>query len=118
MCETTTAPVWTPDEIRALLDRSLEAVERAVVAIYRRQTEDEKEAYETKHHNRVGFAACHAGLGTYHAKWILSGRHLSGSHVERARRMVRHYAGQLYQIALAQQGQSNNHETKEYSNVA
>jgi hypothetical protein len=110
MCET-----WTPDEIRALLDRSLEAVERAVVAIYRRQTEDEKEAYETKHHNCVGFAACHAGLGTYYAKWILSGKHLSGSHVERARRIVRHYAGQLHQIAVSN---TQTLETKEYANVA
>ena len=109
---------WTPEEIRALLDRSLEAVERAVVAIYRRQTQDEQVSYETKHHNRVGFAACHAHLGSYYARWILSGRHLSGSHVERARRMVRHYAGQLHQIALASQGQSNTHETKEYANVA
>jgi len=109
---------WTPEEIRALLDRSLEAVERAVVAIYRRQTEDEKEAYETKHQNRVGFAACHAGLGTYYAKWILSGKHLTGSHVERARRMVRHYAGQLHQIALASQGTTPNPEIKEYANVA
>ena len=106
---------WTPDEIRALLDRSQEAVEHAVVAIYRRQTEDEKEAYETKHHNRVGFAACHAGLGTYYAKWILSGKHLSGSHVERARKMVRHYAGQLHQIALSN---TQTLETKEYANVA
>ena len=106
---------WTPEEIRVLLDRSLEAVERAVVAIYRRQTEDEKEAYETKHHNRVGFAACHAGLGTYYAKWILSGKHLSGSHVERARKMVRHYAGQLHQIALSN---TQTTETKEYANVA
>ena len=108
---------WTPDEIRALLDRSQEAVEHAVVAIYRRQTEDEKEAYETKHHNRVGFAACHAGLGTYYAKWILSGKHLSGTHVERARRMVRHYAGQLHQIALSNTT-SETLETKEYANVA
>jgi len=106
---------WTPEEIRALLDRSLEAVERAVVAIYRRQTEDEQDAYETKHHNRVGFAACHAGLGTYYAKWILSGKHLSGSHVERARRMVRHYAGQLHQIAVSN---IQTLETKEYANVA
>jgi hypothetical protein len=106
---------WPPEEIRALLDRSLEAVERAVVAIYRRQTEDEKEAYETKHHNRVGFAACHASLGTYYAKWILSGKHLTGPHVERARRMVRHYAGQLHQIALSN---TQTLETKEYANVA
>jgi hypothetical protein len=109
---------WTPETIKALLDRDVLAVERAVVAIYRRQTEDEKEAYETKHHNRVGFAACHAGLGTYYAKWILSGKHLSGSHVERARRMVHHYAGQLHQIALATQGTTPNPETKEYANVA
>ena len=109
---------WTPETIKALLDRDVLAVERAVVAIYRRQTQDEQVSYETKHHNRVGFAACHARLGSYYANWILSGRHLSGSHVERARRMVRHYAGQLYQIALAQQGQPNNPATKEYANVA
>ncbi len=108
---------WTPDAIRDLLDRSVLAVERAVVAIYNLQTADEQENCETKHHNRVGFAACHASLGTYYAKWILSGRHLSGLHVERARKMVRHYAGQLYQIALANQGNTTN-ETKEYSNVA
>ena len=106
---------WTPDEIRALIDRSQEAVERALVAIYRRQTQDEQESYETKHHNRVGFAACHAGLGTYYAKWILSGKHLTGPHVERARRMVRHYAGQLHQIALSN---TQTLETKEYANVA
>ncbi len=110
MCDT-----WTPETIKALLDRSQEAVERAVVAIYRRQTEDEQAAYETKHHNRVGFAACHAALGTYYAKWILSGKHLSGSHVKRARRMVRHYAGQLHQIALSN---TQTIETKEYRNVA
>jgi cob(I)alamin adenosyltransferase len=109
---------WTPDEIRVLLDRDVLAVERGLVAIYKRQTEDEKESYETKHHNRVGFAACHAQLGTYYANWILSGKHLSGSHVERARKMVRHYARQLYQIALAQQGQTQTTETKEYANVA
>ena len=109
---------WTPETIKALLDRDVLAVERAVVAIYRRQTQDEQVSYETKHHNRVGFAACHARLGSYYANWILSGRHLSGSHVERARRMVRHYAGQLHQIALAQQGQPQTIETKEYANVA
>ena len=109
---------WTPETIKALLDRDVLAVERAVVAIYRRQTQDEQESYETKHHNRAGFAACHAGLGTYYAKWILSGKHLSGPHVERARRMVRHYAGQLHQIALSNTTTSETLETKEYANVA
>jgi hypothetical protein len=112
MCE------WNPEEIKALLDRSIEAVERGLVAIYRRQTEDEQVSYETKHHNRVGFASCHARRGTYYAKWILSGRHLSGSHVECARKMARCYAGQLCQIALANQGNPQTQTTKEYANVA
>ena len=118
MSDSTFAPAWTPEAIRDLLDRNDLAVERAVVAIYRRQTEDEQASQETRWHNRVGFAACHAHLGSYYAKWILSGRHLSGSHVERARKMVRHYAGQLYQIALSTQGGIENTQPKEFSNVA
>lgn len=106
---------WTPEAIKSLLDRNDLAVERAVVAIYRRQTDDEQVAYETKHHNGVGFASCHASLGTYYAKWILGGRHLTGQHVDRARRMVRHYARQLHQIILSA---TQTNETKEYSNVA
>jgi hypothetical protein len=109
---------WTLDAVRELLDRSDKAVERAVVAIYRRQTEDEQAQHQTRWNNGIGFAACHARLGSYYAKWILSGRHLSGVHVERARKMVRHYAGQLHQIALAHQGTTPNHELKEYANVA
>ena len=96
---------WTPETIKSLLDRSNAAVERAVVAIFRRQTADEREAAQTRHHNNQGFAACHAHRGTYYAQWVLSGRHLDGRHLEKARRMVRRYAGQLCEIATARQGQ-------------
>jgi hypothetical protein len=94
---------WTPDTIKALLDRSDKAVERAVLAIYERQTSDEQVTGETRHHNRRGFASCHAHLGTYYAKWILSGHHLTGGHLERARRMVQWYSKQLLQVAEARQ---------------
>jgi hypothetical protein len=93
MCE------WTPDTIKALLDRSDKAVERAVVAIYERQTVDEQDAGETRHRNHRGFASCHAHLGSYYARWIESGRHLDGKHLEKARRMMRWYTGQLLEIA-------------------
>ncbi len=94
---------WTPDTIKALLDRSDKAVEHAVVAIYRRQTSDEQVTGETRHHNRRGFASCHAHLGTYYAKWILSGHRLTGGHLVRARHMVQCYSKQLLQVAQARQ---------------
>jgi hypothetical protein len=97
MCE------WTPDSIKALLDRNDLAVERAVVAVFNRQTDDEQEAFETKHRNGRGFASCHAHMGSYYAKWVLSGRRLDGRHLDRARRMMRHYAGQLAEVVAAQQ---------------
>lgn len=90
---------WTPEAIKALLDRSNEAVERAILAIYRLQTLDEQDTSETRHHNKVGFASCHARMGSYYARWILSGRHLDGKHLDKARRMVRWYSRQLCAIA-------------------
>jgi hypothetical protein len=106
---------WTADGIRQLLDRSDRAVERAVVAIYERQTTDEQDVGETRHRNGRGFASCHAHLGSYYAKWVLSGRHLDGNHILRARRMMRWYAGQLLEVALSYTKPS---AVKEYSHVA
>jgi hypothetical protein len=94
---------WTPETIKSLLDRSDKAVERAVLAIYERQTSDEQVTGETRHHNRRGFASCHAHLGTYYAKWILSGHRLTGGHLERARRMCHCYSKQLLQVAETRQ---------------
>ena len=99
-------PDWTPDAIKSLIDRSDAAVERAILAIFRRQTADEQNAENTIHHNRIGFASCHAHLGSYYAKWILGGRHLDGKHLDKARRMVRWYSRQLCQIASSQKTQT------------
>jgi hypothetical protein len=103
MCNT----AWTPETIKSLLDSNPKAVERAVVAIYRRQTDDERQQETTRHHNNVGYSAFHAPLGSYYAKWVLAGRHLTGRHLERARCMMQRYAGQLYQIIQARQGQES-----------
>lgn len=106
MCNLATNTRWTPEAIKALLDSSDAAVERAVVAIFKRQTDDEQVREETRHRNGVGFAACHAHRGSYYARWILAGRHLSGQHLDKARRMVRWYARQLCEIAAASTAQA------------
>lgn len=87
--------MWTKESITRLLDNSDRAVERAILALYRRQTLDEQNSGNTTHRNGVGFSGAHAEVGTYYAKWILSGRQLTGRHLDRARKMTKHYVAQL-----------------------
>lgn len=95
--------MWTKETIGQLLNASDKAVERAVLAIYRRQTLDEQHSNCTTHRNGVGFSGAHAELGSYYARWLLSGRHLTGKHLEKARKMMHHYLSQLLEEAQSRQ---------------
>ena len=86
---------WIPSTIKALLVTSNKAVERAIVALYRRQTSSEQVRRTTTKSNSVGFSAAHASKGTYYARWILSGRCLTGYHLANARKIAMHYTSQL-----------------------
>lgn len=92
-------PIWTKDKIRLLLQSDNRAVERAIVAIYHRQTFDEQATKETKHHNNMGFSSAHSRLGTYYAEWVLKGNHLTGNHLEKARKIALRYTDQLLKVA-------------------
>ena len=91
--------VWTDNEIIHLLVNNNRAVDRAVMAIYNRQTESEKSVGDTRILNGIGFSGADAKLGTYYARWIMSGRNLSGRHLEKARGMMIKYRKQLAEIA-------------------
>jgi len=90
---------WTKDDIINLINISDRAVERAVLAIYARQTDDEKNAGGTKHLNAKGFSGPDAGYGSYCARWVLKGRSLNGKHLVRCRTMMRRYHRQLREDA-------------------
>ena len=90
---------WTRTEIETLINTNDRAVERAMVAIWERQTADEQETQGTRHHNGRGFAAWSARSGTYYANWVRSGRHLTGKHLAKARKIALHHAGQLTDFA-------------------
>ena len=94
----------THSYIENLLTTNNYAVERAMVAIYNRQTESEKYTESTKENNGMGFSAFHARTGSYYAKWVISGRKLTGEHLVKARRMAMHYVGQLALIADENRG--------------
>lgn len=115
--------MWTKESIQRLLATNDLAVERAVVAIYNRQTGDEKRDSDTKHDNNVGFRANHAPTLSFYARIILKGweadrlagrqrgLHLNPQKLERARCFVMHYHRQLVDIA-------NNREKQERVQVA
>ena len=90
---------WTRTEIETLINTNDRAVERAMVAIWERQTADEQETQDTRHHNGRGFAAWSARSGTYYAEWVRSGRRLTGKHLAKARKIALHHAGQLTDFA-------------------
>ena len=91
--------LWNEAKIEVLLRANDRAVERAIVAIYDRQTQDEKATLDTKHQNGRGFRANHASKGSYYARWVLGGRRLTGHHLENARKIALHYVRQLTEIA-------------------
>lgn len=90
---------WSKAEIRVKIMEDQRWLERAVVAIYDRQTGEEKIREVTLKHNNVGFNGADARIGTYIAQWIKKGNHLSGGWLERSRKMMAKYAGQLAKIA-------------------
>lgn len=74
-------------------------LERAILAIYERQTNDEQATEDSKYHNLRGFNGPDAKRMSYYAKWILGGKHLSRHHVDIARKRMKKYTGQLVVIA-------------------
>lgn len=93
--------IFSPIEtkILRLIRSNPEAVGRAMVAIYRRQTADEQRTSTTVHSNGRGFSAADAVKGTYYAKWVLSGRQLTGQYLAHAQEMARKYLRQLVEVS-------------------
>lgn len=90
----------TLDDIRHLLATNDRAVERAVVAIYRRQTASEQRSRCTLKENGVGFNAPDARFLTDIAKILLRGEAISFHQLAECRARVTKYSSQLLDIAM------------------
>src|SRR3990167_4269191 len=95
------ADLITKEKIIDLLTKNDSVVERAMVVLYDRQTASEQNNCTTIEHNGRGFSSSDASIGTYYAKWIISGKRLTGSHLARARKMAFKYTRQLLEAAEA-----------------
>lgn len=99
--------MWTPAKTKAerkaqikdLLLTNDMAVQRGVVAIYKRQTESEKAILATTDANGVGFSAFDAEIMSSFAERLLKGWGLTDKQMKWARKIIVKYAGQLMAIA-------------------
>ena len=101
--------ILTVEQIKAVLTTDQYLLETAIVAIYEKQTADEKSDGQTKHHNNVGFTYGDGFRGKRMAEWILRGvnqygkdfgTNLTGQHLEKAKKFMPKYAKQLYKLQL------------------
>ena len=92
---------WTIEEIRELLKESDQAVARAILAIYNRQTEDEKIVKETSASNGIGYNGVDANFMSSLAQFYQSKGFLSSGQLKYGRKKIMKYAGQLTEIANA-----------------
>lgn len=89
---------------------------RAILAIYKRQTEDEKSDGATRYDNGVGFSGVDSFILTSFAEQLLAAQRvnapfwLSSKQKEIARRKMVKYARQLLEISKANASQTNSTE--------
>lgn len=95
----TAMKAWTRNEIDTLLRTNPKAVERAMLALFARQTADERAVDATRHNNGRGFNAPSARRGSYYARWVQSGRRLNGPHLDKALAIALRHSAQLVEEA-------------------
>lgn len=113
--ENGTIKIETKEDVLASFENQ-RWLEEAIVAIYERQTPDEQAHSVTCHDNRRGFTHGDAKAGTRLARYIIGGvdkyrrpfgTNLTGKHLDRAKRMMPKYAGQLLKIVKAKREAKN-----------
>jgi hypothetical protein len=77
---------YTPESVLCLLETDDSFVERAIVALYKRQTQLEQASGCTIDDNERGMQQADAKLFGQYARQIMSGQHLSVSQLAEARR--------------------------------
>jgi hypothetical protein len=76
-------PIYTEEFIKSKLSTDPRWIERGLVVLFNRQTEDEKNTQQTKWDNGMGFNGSDSGYLSYCSKWVLSGKNLNEKHLKK-----------------------------------
>lgn len=90
--------MYTLETVKENLSKNPKWVERAIVKLFEFQTADEQKSEIAMYHNNKGFNSSDAKRLSYYAKWINSGKHLTGNHLAKAQKVVPKYAKQILQL--------------------
>lgn len=91
--------LWRKEEVRFKLETDNNWLYRGLLAIYDRQTQDEKESDLTRHDNMVGFNGVDSVILSSYAKSFKQWGRLTPRQIEVCRKKMLKYAGQLAKIA-------------------
>ena len=86
-------------EIKTKISTDQRWLERAILAIFERQTFQEQRVEQTLEFNKIGFNGPDARKMTYYANWIRRGNHLDGEFLEDAKKRILKYSKQLEKIS-------------------
>lgn len=95
---------YTKEFIQHQLSTNPKWVERGLVVLFNRQTEDEQSSHETKWENGMGFNGSDSRYLTYCAKWVLQGRHLNEKHLQKCGGKLKKYWKQILEEIEMKQG--------------
>ena len=95
--------MYTKEMIQSKLSNDIIWMERALVVLYRFQTEDEQETGYTSSINKRGFNSSDSKYLTYCSKYILNGGHLSGKHLIKCSKMLPKYWKQIKMLIESRQ---------------
>ena len=91
----------TKNHVKKMVAANRKWAERAILALYEFQTEEEKDAVKLKEANRRGFAKYDVEFLSSLAQQLLDGGTLSPKQLAAARRALGKYSAQLVKIAEA-----------------
>ena len=91
----------TREQVIELLNTRPAAAEKAILALYARQTEDEQPTLATRHSNGRGFNASDARKMSFIAEFLRKGGHMKAETCRKHAPRLRKYAGQLVEVANA-----------------
>jgi len=101
--------VWTKELLKELFLKNDEAIVRAMLRIYDKQTEDEKISEYTRDDNGVGFSGVHGEIMTKFSKFYQERKYLSFKQMVVIKKIMPKYAGQLLKLMANENPSANQH---------
>ena len=95
---------YTKEYIQAKLSTDIRWIEKAVLVLFSRQTDDEQTQQTTRLENGRGFNSSDSRYLTYVSNYLLGGRHLSGRYLEKvSAKMPKYWRQILEEIQIKQE---------------